>query len=188
MLSTNEQLAALTALQKMVKARLDEVRAEADDAMHDAYVDDGVTKKALKIGGAKVGDYIVVLTKDGWEIEDTEAFNDFALTYGFASIRQEIAPGCMAQAVSLIAEAAPELLATTVAVDPHWQDYITNMGGRAAFMDSGETVPGLTYVQQHVKGTQVRGCKPEDVVPAIRSLGGIDQLLLGAPATETDIH
>ena len=41
--SINEQLAVLTALQKLVKQRLDAVRAEADTTLVSDYEADGVT-------------------------------------------------------------------------------------------------------------------------------------------------
>lgn len=178
-LSVNERLAMLTALQKAVKAELDATRAEADASMLQSYEDDGVVKKALKVGGVKVGDYIVVLTSGDWRITDEEAFFDFALSYGIAYTESVIKPGAQVAAVRIIEEARPELLDETVRLNPKWKDFLTNTGGVATFLDSGEAVPGVEPVLPRVKCTQVRGCAPEDVVPQMRSLGGIDRLLLG---------
>lgn len=177
--SLNEQLAVLTALQKAVKERLSEVRAAADAEMLDAYLEDGVTRKALMLGGMKVGDYIVLLSGEDWEIADPDAFIEFALSYGFATVEKQIAPECMVQAVSIIENEAPELLCEVTRLDPEWRRCIKASAGHATFLDSGEPVPGLEPVRQEVKGTQVRGCKPDEVLPALRSLGGIDRLLLG---------
>ena len=58
------------------------------------------------------------------------------------------------------------------------EDGVTERALKATFLDSGMAVPGLTFTGQTVKNTQVRGCKPEDVAPIIRQLGGIDALLL----------
>ncbi len=169
----------LTALQKAVKAELDATRAEADASMLESYEDDGVVKKALKVGGVKVGDYIVVLTSDDWAVTDAEALQDFALTYGFASSKFSIKPECMAAAVKLIEATDPFMLAETVTLNKDWKSYVTNTGGTPTFLDSGEVVPGLEAMPPRVKCTQVRGCKPEDVVPLMQRLGGIDRLLLG---------
>ncbi|MFQ9179683.1 MAG: hypothetical protein ACLR3C_06995 [Eggerthella lenta] len=54
-MNVNEQLAVLTALKKAVDERLKEVRSGADEAMRDAYEEDGV-EKALKVCGEKVGE------------------------------------------------------------------------------------------------------------------------------------
>ncbi len=178
-LSVNEQLAVLTALQKAVKERLDVVRSEADASMLESYEDDGVVKKALKIGGVKVGDYLVVLTSDDWAVTDAEALEDFALTYGFATSKLFIKPECMDAAVKLIEAADPFMLCETVSLNKDWKSYVANTGGTPTFLDSGEIVPGIEPLPPRVKCTQVRGCKPEDVVPQMRQLGAIDQLLLG---------
>lgn len=183
MASINEQVALLTALQKVVKERLNLARAEADEAMIEAYEEDGVVKKALKIGGVKVGDYSVVLTSDEWEITDAAAFEEFALSYGFGNYHKEIIPAYMAQAVAILEEEAPECLTEVIDIDPKWSNYVTNVAGVATLLDSGEPIPGLKYTGPRVKCTQVRGCKPEDVVPVLQRIGGIDQLLLG-PANE----
>lgn len=179
-LSINEQLAMLTALQKAVKEKLDEVRAEADASMLESYEDDGVVKKALKVGGMKVGDYIVVLTADDWAVTDEEALEDFALTYGFATSKLAIKPECMDAAVKLIESTDPFMLNETVTLSKDWKKLLTNTGGTATYLDSGEIVPGVAPLPPRVKCTQVRGCKPEDVVPQLQQLGGIDQLLLGS--------
>ena len=181
MMKLNEQVAVLTALQKMVKARLDEVRAEADEALLADFEEDGVTKKALKLGGIKVGDYIVVLNSGKWAVTDAEAFHEFALDYGFATIQRSIRPEYMNQAIDMMAEEYPEAVDESVKLDPKWENYVENVAGVPTFMDSGMTVPGIEYTGQTVKGTQVRGCKPEDVGPIIAKLGGVDALLLGEP-------
>lgn len=177
----NEELAVLTALQKLVKQRLDEVRAEADADLRAAFDDDGVTKRALKVGGMRVGDHIVVLTSSKWAVEDRAAFEDFALTYGFAEVVKSIKPECMATAIGILECEMPEALAEEVKVDPKWEDYIENVAGTPMFLDSGEIVPGVRFTGQKFKNTQVRGCKPEDVAPILQQLGGVDALLLGEP-------
>lgn len=177
----NEELAVLTALQKLVKKRLDEVRAEADADLRAAFDDDGVTKRALKLGGMRVGDHIVVLTSTKWTVEDKAAFEDFALTYGFATIEKSVRPERMAEAIGFLETEMPEAIAETVKVDPKWEDYVENVAGTPMFMDSGMTVPGIRFTGQKYKNTQVRGCNPEMVAPILHQLGGVEALLLGEP-------
>ena len=177
--SVNEQLAVLTALQKLVKQRLDAVRAEADAALVGDYDADGVTKKALKLGSAKVGEYLVVLSPASWAVSDPELFEDFALAYGFASARKSIKPERMHQALAILEREDESLLEVEVAVDPGWRKLITNTAGVPTLLDSGEVVPGIELVPESIKCTQVRGCKPEDVIPIMQQLGGVEHLLLG---------
>lgn len=127
--NVNEQLAMLTALQKAVKAKLDEVRAEADESMLESYEDDGVVKKALKVGGVKVGDYIVVLTSDEWNVTDEDALEDFALCNGLAETHMAIKPECMPAAVKIIESVDPFLLSEEARMSPDWKKYLTNSGG-----------------------------------------------------------
>ena len=182
----NEELAVLTALSKYVKARLDGVRAMADREMKKAYDEDGVTKKALRVGGAKVGDYIVTLTKGTWRVKDKAAFEDFALTYGFARVNKAIRPEYMAMAIELM-EDVEGAIAKTVTVDEKWPDFIENVGGKPFYMDSELEVPGLEWAPQQIKGLQVRGCAPDDVMPIVKKLGGVSKLL-DAPREKNDGH
>ncbi len=173
----NEELAVLTALQKVVGSRLDAVRAEADAGMRQSYDEDGVTKKALKVGGAKVGDYIVTLTKGTWRVANAKEFEDFALSYGFARIDKSIRPEYMAMAIELL-EDVEGALETKVTVDEKWPNFITNVDGHAFYMDSELEVPGLEWAPQRIKGLQVRGCNPDDVMPILRQLGVAPAALL----------
>lgn len=176
----DERVAVLTALQKMVKRALDEARAEADEALLAAYEEDGVQKKALKVAGVKVGDYLVILNKGEWAVADRAAFEDFALAYGMAEVKKAIRPEWAWRVIELCERELPEAVCETVKVDPKWQDCITNVAGVPTYLDSGMEVPGLTYTGQTVKATQVRGCAPEKVAPIIARLGGVGALLLGA--------
>lgn len=186
--STEEALAVLTALQKMVKERLDEARAEADEAMLRAYDVDGVSKKALKMGGAKVGDYTVVLSADEWEVTDRDALEDFALCNGFASVERAVRPEWRSRALDIVEAECPEAVEATVKLDSRWQACVTNRAGLPTYLDSGEIIPGLRYTGRRPKGTQVRGCEPADVLPLLRAMpGGVDALLLGAGGDAPDM-
>ena len=187
--STEEALAVLTALQKMVKERLDEARAEADEAMLRAYDVDGVSKKALKVGGAKVGDYTVVLSADEWEVTDRDALEDFALCNEVARrysttpsrVERAVRPEWRSRALDIVEAECPEAVEATVKLDSRWQACVTNRAGLPTYLDSGEIIPGLRYTGRRPKGTQVRGCEPADVLPLLRAMpGGVDALLLGA--------
>ena len=186
-MNTCEELAVLTAMQKVVKARLDEVRARANAELRASWDDDGVAKKALRLGGVKVGDFPVELDSCEWEVSDAKEFEDFALAYGFAHPACRIKPGWAARAVEVMDLVEPEGVERFVELDPKWERYVTNTGGTPTFLDSGLEVPGLSYRGPRVKCTQVRGCDPGKVVPIVRGLGGVERMLLGEagePAAE----
>lgn len=178
-LNASERLAVLTALEKAVKREKAKAREEADAHLMELWDDDMISKRGLSIGGVKVGEHIIVMDKDIWEVTDRAALDDFALSYGFGSEHLRIKDGCEAAAAAIIADEHPELVERVTELDPHWQSYIVNHGGVATYLDSGLEVPGVRYRGETVKHTMVTGCKPEAVLPIVSSIGGVDALLLG---------
>ena len=180
-----EKLAILTAAKKVLDDRIKEVRSEVDyefGQQHDAY---GVEKVGLKVAGEKVGELILTYHKDGFTITDQEAFNEFALTYGLATTKHSIRPEMVGAAIKVIEGAVEpdhvrDFVQEEVVVAADWENYMVRAGDSVLFLDSGMVVPGVRYRPKVEKGTQVRGCKPEQVMPILQGLpGGINSLLLG---------
>ena len=175
-----EELAVLTALQKAVKERLDEVRAEADAGMGD-----GIEKRTLSVGGEKVGEITQTFSKDGWRVTDLEALQAFALDYGFAHVVKSIRPEWMETCVkALEAEFDEDVLDSAiesrVVLDGDWERRITKTDGQPTYLDSGMVVPGVEHRPKAAKGTRVTGCNPSDVIPILRGLpGGMERALIG---------
>lgn len=175
-----EELAVLTALQKAVKERLDEVRAEADEGMGD-----GIEKRTLSVGGEKVGEIAVTFAKEGWDVTDMEALSSFALDYGFAHVEKAIRPDWMETCVKALESSfEPDVLESAieskVVLDGDWERYVTSVDGEPTYLDSGMVIPGVSRRPKRPKGTRVTECKPADVIPALRNLpGGIERALLG---------
>lgn len=180
-----EELAVLTAMEKAVKDRIRDVRSEANASIMDAYEGMGVEKLALKVGEQKVGEFIVTFAKEGFEVTDPAAFEEFALDYGLASQRRAIRPDMVATAIKALegaydAELVAEVVETVTVYDPEWERAMTNVGGIACYMDSGQPVPGVEVRPKRVKGTMVRDCKPAAVFPVVANLpGGFNGYLLG---------
>lgn len=173
-----EQLAILTALKKAVDSRIKEVRAVADEEILDAYDDFGVEKIALKLEDQKVGDFIITFTSEGFEITDNDALSEFALDYGLGCYIDQIDDSKYNEVISYLREFAPQYIKRKVALYDGWEKYIYFVDGECVYKDSGMVVPGLEHKPRKIKSTMVRGCKPEDVLPITRRLGGVDQLLL----------
>ena len=179
-----EKLAVLTAMKKALDVALKEARAEADDMLADAYDDMGVEKMALKLDGEKVGELLVTFTKDGFEICDRAAFESFAMDYGMAEVRRTIRPDMMESAIKALEnvfseEVLAETVEETVVIHPDWELAMANVGGVVQYMDSGMNVPGVMPVPKRVKGTMVRGCEPDKVIPIVNQLPEAATLLLG---------
>lgn len=184
-MNTYEKLAVITALEKAVKDVKSEIRAEAEDGLLDTYDSMGVEKLALKLNGAKVGEFAVTYASEGYDIVDPEAFWDFALSYGFASIRRRIKAEMVDSVINALRdhfdeELVRECVYEEVAVDSDWERYVVNVAGVPTFLDSGVPVPGIEFRPKQVKGTRVTGCKPSEVIPIVNQIeGGVNALLLG---------
>lgn len=184
-MNNRETLAVLTTLEKMVKDRKAEVRAECDAEFADLCSEFGTDKIALTLNGSKVGSYIMAFNPEGFTVVDREAFEEFALDYGLATIKRSIRPSMMGAAIKVIEgaidpEHVNDFIQEEVVVVGDWEEKLVNVAGRVLYQDSGLEVPGVVFRPRTMKCTQIKGCKPEDVVPIIKGMpGGINGLLLG---------
>lgn len=184
-MKTTERLAVITALEKAIKPAKDAVRAEAYEELMYAYQTDGYEKQKLRVNGEDVGELILTKKPGRYVITDQEALNDFALGYGFGTIRHEIKPYMMEKAVEIIegfvgGEFISEYVDTNVDLDPAWEATLTHVGDIVTFKDSGLMVPGVKYIPEYKAGMQVRGCDPLKVLPLVNSLDGVERILLEA--------
>lgn len=179
-MKTTEQLAILKALKKAVDDRIKEVREISDAELLEYYNDYGAEKIALKLNGQKVGDFLITFSKEGYEITDRAALNEFLADYGLADIlitpRQEYLEEVNEYLRDKYGE---EALEQSIWPLKDWDKAVYFVDGECVYEDSGMVIPGLEYKPRSIKNTTVRGCDPEVVLPIVRSLGGVDQLLLG---------
>lgn len=188
MLTPMDKLPVLVALEKAIKDEIRVVRRECDDTLLDTYEAEGYEKKALKFGGAKVGEFTITFNAEGFEITDREAFEEFALDYGMATVRRTIRPDMMESAIKALEDVFPpevmdEAVQAEVVLHPDWEKGMTNIGGVVQYMDSGMNVPGVAPRPRTVKGTRVTGCRPQDVIPRLNQIeGGAQALLMGGAA------
>ena len=187
-MNNREKLAILVAVEKGVKAAIKEARAEVDAEMWGDYQTKGVEKKALMVGLEKVGEIGISYEKPRFAITNKEAFNEFALDYGLATVAKTIKPERIGEAVkhlerSVDADTFDEITEDVVTVCGDWDKAMEHVGNIVCYMDSGMAVPGVSYVPKRPKNTVVRGCSPADVLPIVASLpGGVESLLLGGDA------
>lgn len=182
MMTPLEQLAVTMALKKFVTDAEKRIRSECDAELLEGYESKGYKKQELRLNGKTVGEFIVAMAKPGYVISDPEAFSEFGLSYGLAEERRSINPFMMERAIEILEEQlSPEefeqfVKTETVPVDG-WEAGLNMVGDVVTYMDSGLTVPGVSYVPEHPKNTMVKGCKPEDVLPVVQQLGGLDRVL-----------
>lgn len=179
-MSSTQDLAVITALDKAVKARAKEVRAEADEGLMSIYEDMGVEKVELRVGDAPVGTLQVTYASEGYEVTDMGAFAEFGLANGMAVERKSIKPEYMDTAVKIIEAKLPEAIETTIEPVKDLGKMLDNVGDDIVAYGTSEVVPGVSWRPKRAKGTMVRGCDPAEVIPLLQALpGGVDQLLLG---------
>lgn len=178
-LDDKARLAVLTAMKKAVDAQIKLVRPEVDREAYDAYQQDDVDRMALKVAGQKVGT-ISVETSMGIEVTDPDAFLAWAEGAGLAEEVTILTDEGLLAAMAWAETEHPEYVETITESDPNWEKKAKVVGRMVIHKDTGEQIPGVEAVLGRAK-TVVRGCKPEDVIPAVRELteGAVEALLLG---------
>ena len=179
-MNSTEKLAVLTAMDKAVKAGAKEARAEADEGLMAIYEDMGVEKVELRVAGQPVGTLQVTYASEGYEVTDLAAFAEFGAANGMAAEKRAIRAEYMDAAIKIVEAHLPEAVEVTVEPVGRMLDHV---GGEVVAYGTSEVVPGVSYRPKRAKGTMVRGCEPEKVIPLLASLpGGVEPLLLGGGA------
>ena len=153
-MEATERLACLMAMKKAVDTELSLARGECNDELAGLAESAHVEKRALLVDGVKVGEHAVTYSSAGFEVENPDAFEDFALCNGLARIVERV-----------------EYL-------DGWQRCVEAVGGKVLVKGTDVEVPGVRYVPRHASGTRVTGCKPAEVLPLLRGVEGGAQALL----------
>lgn len=171
-----EKLGILTAMEKAVKEKKEEIRKECDEALRLAYTEQDVEKIAIKIGGQKVGEHVVTFNKEKLTITNIDILKKFLLENGLAD---EVTALKYARSDEIVeyfaAHGSPDeyerFTERIITIQDGWEKCLTNNAGILTFLDTGEIVPGVMCCVPSVRGTMVRGCAPDAVLPAIAQAG-----------------
>lgn len=180
-LTPKQKTAVITAIQKALKPQADKAREEANEELVKLYESEGADRQHIFIDGVEVGQLVIAFSSNKFEITDKDAFEEFCLANGFASLRKSIKPEWMTQAIEELETHYPEGVEVSVDVDKDASKYFKRIDDETFVIDgTNEIIPGIKPIAKKIKTTQLRGCKPDDVFPALKSLGvGVEQLLLG---------
>lgn len=140
-ITKDERLAFLAALDKRVKPALEDAKAEARAEIMDRYAEDGTDRKAILVGGEKVGEVGISYSK--------------AAPYIY---REQ-----MADALEFLRQVG--LVQETPAKG--WEEQFDLIGGKVVYKPTGEVVEWAGWNPKAAKSAAVRGCKPEDVMRAL---------------------
>lgn len=160
-ITPDERLALLNAMAKAVRPQLDEAKLEAQEGLMDRFAEDGTDRRAIMVGGSKVGEIGVSFSKaapairPGHEREALEAAVEMGLV-DWTKVSSVLARG--------------------------WERRFSRVGDAVVDAQSAELIDWLEWQPSRAKGASVRGCAPEDVLPALTAKlgpGGIAALLEG---------
>lgn len=149
----DERLALLSALDKRLAPALKDAKDEARQRLIEAYSEDGTDRKAILVGGEKVGEVgISYSTAAPFIYADR---NDEALDF--------------LESVGL-ADRTPK---------KGWERQFTLVGGHVVYKPTGEVCDWAGWSPKAAKSAAVRGCNPDDVIRAFGNrLQGVDAVTL----------
>lgn len=153
-MTQDERLALLVAMDKQLSPALREAKAEARDRLLEACAADGTDRRAIRVGGQKVGEVGV----------------------SYAKGAPVILGGAEEEAIAYLRQ----LGLTEERPAAGWEESFAQAGADVVCTATGEVVPWATWKPSAPKGASVRGCKPEQVVAALQGRvgdGGIAALL-----------
>ena len=152
-ITKDERLALLVALDKKIQPELKAAKDEARQAIMDGYAQDGTDRKAILVGGEKVGEVGISYSKPA--------------PYIYAER--------MRDALAFLSE--HDLVDVVPAKG--WEKEFELIGGKVVHKESGEVVDWAGWQPKAPKTAAVRDCKPEDVMRAFGPrLSGVDAVAL----------
>lgn len=142
MLTSDERLALLVALDKQLKPQLDDAKQEAKYQLMESFETTGADRKAILVDGTKVGEVGMSYStakpvpKIGYESDFLDYLESLGLT-----------------------ERTPV---------KGWEKQFSRAGDSVIHTNSGEIADCMEWEPSRVKSAAVRGCKPDDVLNALQ--------------------
>lgn len=157
-MTEDERLALLAALDKRVGPALKEAKADAQRALLERCREDGTDRRAVLVGGVKVGEVGISYAKERFTIVNE------------------------AQAL----ECLREMGLTREVPRDGWESAFAYVGGEVVAKETGEAVTWAIWEPSRPKGASVRIKEPQVVLDAFggRLVGADPLALLGEGASE----
>ena len=173
-----QQLGILMAMQKMVKAKTDEVRRQVEADMNARFAEDGIDRQRLVLDGEEVGKVSLKVKEECYEVVDREAFFDWLFDNGQLVQTHAVKKGCEEEVWSLLSD-KPWLFECEEEPKKEFAKTFERLGDSIVVSGTDVIVPGVVPAKAKPNGIVVTGCKPQQVAPIVARLGGLDALLLG---------
>lgn len=173
-----QQLGVLTAMQKMVRAKTDEVRRQVEQDMGKRYSEDGIDRQRILLDGEEVGKISLKVNEECYEVVDHDAFYDWLFDNGQLTQTHTVRKGCEEEVWSLLSD-RPWLFECKEEPKKEFEKTFERLGDSIVVSGTDTIVPGVVPAKAKPNGIMVTGCKPQQVAPIVARLGGLDALLLG---------
>ena len=178
-----QQLAVLTAVQKMVKAKLDELRDQVNEQMIDRFEEDGIDRQRLVLDGEEVGKISLKVKDEGWEVTDQDEFFNWLFDNGQLNETHTVKKGCEEEVFQRLS-AYPWLFDLHEEPKKEFTRTFEKLGDSVIVSGTDVIVPGVAPCKAKAAGIMVTGCKPQQVAPIVARIGGLDAMLLGDGSNE----
>lgn len=150
-MTKDERLALLTALEKRIGPALKDAKSEACSELMERCEADGTDRRAVRVGGAKVGEVGVSYAK--------ERFSIVNMTEALACLR--------------------EMGLTVETPKVGWESAFACIGGEVVCKETGEACPWAIWEPSRPRGASVRIKEPQAVLDAFGArLDGMSPLAL----------
>lgn len=182
-IGAQQQLVALSSLQKAVKEKIDTLRQEVEVDMLLDYRKTGSDRRAVKIGNEKVGTVSLRKSKKPYKVVDREAFYDYLLENDLAEKWHTLLQGYEQKVYELLERAANgEDIA-----DEHFRNYFLMeikpvdkfdtsfkvIGDLVINSETGEAVAGVEPCDDEVAGIMVKAtATPLQIIELTQSVTG----------------
>lgn len=145
----DEQLALLMAIDRRVAPALKDAKDDARRELMERFSEDGTDRKAIVVGGEKVGEVGMSYSK--------------AAPFVYADRMPEALD--FLRSVGLVQESPAK----------GWEQHFDVVAGQVVYKPTGEVVEWAGWQPKAAKSAAVRGCRPEDVLRAFGArISGVD--------------
>jgi hypothetical protein len=148
-------------MQKLIKERLDDERAELDGIMYDALLQEGTEKRAIMIDGEKLGEVGWTFKKPEPIVTRHSEFSEDMNDAGIAQVTEQIdILQLPAEEIARLKKNYPQAIKYDWRV-PNWESYYSQLdNGSTIFTPTGEVVGYIEWTNRTPLHIAVRTPKP----------------------------
>ena len=177
-LTTTQKVVALTALQKAVKAKLDDLRHDLTEEMVDQYWTDESDRRVARVGSSKIGTVALRRSTQQYTVTDYLAFEEYLKANNYATVEMCVYENFQKSLFDILLEVVEN--GNPLKVDDFAFAFYEKVTPTKQFelivrpvVDvcinkvTGETIAGIKPKREEIVGITVKTEKPLDVISAL---------------------